>query len=50
MLEVFIGQIDETGQEVMRDKPIDETKYSELINDFKNTYFEEVYKILKSKV
>ena len=38
-----------SGKEVMRDKPIDEVKYTELINDFKNTYFEEVYKILKSK-
>ena len=32
----------------MRDKPIDETKYTELVSDFKNT-IEEVYKILKSK-
>ena len=34
----------------MRDKPIDESKYTELVSDFQNTYFEEVYKILKSKV
>ena len=32
-----------------RDKPIDESKYTELTNDFKNTYFEEVYKALSSK-
>jgi hypothetical protein len=38
---------DETGKEVVRDVPIDESKYTEIVSDFKNTYFEEVYKILK---
>ena len=37
---------DETGLEAMRDKPIDESKYTQLISDFHNTYFEEVYNIL----
>ena len=46
---VYWTKPDSSGKEVMRDKPIDEVKYTELINDFKNTYFEEVYKILKSK-
>ena len=40
---------DETGKEAERDKPIDETKYTEIIPDFKNTYFEEVINILKKK-
>ena len=46
---VYWTKPDETGKEVMRDKPIDESKYTELVKDFKNTYFEEVYKILRSK-
>ena len=46
---VYYTKPDETGKEVMRDKPIDESKYTELVSDFKNTYFEEVYKKLKSK-
>jgi hypothetical protein len=40
---------DETGKEVIRDKPIDESKYTQLISDFHNTYFEEVYNILIKK-
>ena len=40
---------DETGKEAERDKPIDETKYTEITPDFKNTYFEEVINILKKK-
>ena len=38
---------DETGKEVKRDKSIDESKYTEIVPEFKNTYFEEVYNILK---
>ena len=38
---------DEAGKEAMRDVPIDESKYTELVPDFHNTYFEEVYNILK---
>jgi hypothetical protein len=38
---------DETGKEAKRDKPIEESKYTELVPEFHNTYFEEVYSILK---
>jgi hypothetical protein len=38
---------DETGKEAKRDKPIEESKYTELVPEFYNTYFEEVYNILK---
>tara|TARA_B100001059_G_scaffold227553_1_gene257486 strand:+ start:42 stop:644 length:603 start_codon:yes stop_codon:yes gene_type:complete len=38
-----------SGQEVVRDIEIDESAYTELVPDFKNTYFEEVYKILSKK-
>ena len=40
---------DETGKEAERDKPIDESKYTEIVPEFKNTYFEEVYSLLKKK-
>ena len=40
---------DESGKEVKRDKSIDESKYTEIIPEFKNTYFEEVYNLLKKK-
>ena len=39
---------DETGKEAKRDKPIDESKYTELVQEFKGTYFEEVFNILIS--
>jgi len=38
---------DESGKEAMRDMPVDESKYTQLISDFHNTYFEEVYNTLK---
>ena len=38
---------DETGKEAKRDKPIDESKYTELVQEFKGTYFEEVFNILR---
>ena len=38
---------DETGKEAMRDKPIEESKYTELLPEFKGTYFEEVFNILR---
>ncbi len=38
---------DETGKEAKRDKPIDESKYTELVAEFKGTYFEEVFNILR---
>ena len=40
---------DESGKEAMRDMPVDESKYTQLISDFHNTYFEEVYNTLKKK-
>ena len=40
---------DETGKEAVRDIPIDESKYTELVSDFQNTYFEKVYNTLRKK-
>ena len=40
---------DETGKEAVRDIPIDESKYTELVSDFHNTYFEKVYNTLRKK-
>ena len=40
---------DESGKEVTRDVPIDESKYTELVPEFENTYFNEVYKTLRKK-
>lgn len=38
---------DESGKEAIRDKPIDESKYTELLPEFKGTYFEVVLSKLK---
>ena len=40
---------DESGKEVSRDIDIDESKYTELVPEFENTYFKEVYEILKTR-
>ena len=40
---------DETGKEVSRDIEIDESKYSQLVPEFENTYFKEVYETLSKK-
>ena len=40
---------DETGKEVSRDVDIDESKYTQLIPEFENTYFAEVYKVLSKR-
>jgi hypothetical protein len=40
---------DETGKEVSRDIDIDESKYTQLVPEFNNTYFSEVYKVLSKK-
>ena len=40
---------DESGKEVKRDKSIDESKYTEIVPSLKNTYFEEVYNLLRKK-
>ena len=39
----------ETGKEVSRDIDIAEVKYTQLVPEFKNTYFKEVYEILSKK-
>ena len=46
---VYWTKPDSSGREVSRDVGIDETKYTEFVKDFKNTYFEEVYNTLKNK-
>ena len=38
---VFWTKPDSTGQEVQRENYVDESMYSEFVQDFKNTYFEE---------
>ena len=40
---VYWTKPDSSGKEVSRDVNIDESKYTEFIEDFKNTYFKEVY-------
>ena len=39
----------ESGKEVLRDIKIDESKYTQIISEFENTYFKEVYETLKKK-
>ena len=46
---VFWTKPDSTGKEVSRDVTVEEEKYSEFIDDYKDTYFKEVYEILSSK-
>jgi len=46
---VFWTKPDSSGKEVVRDITIDEAAYSEFIDDFKNTYFKEVFETLSSK-
>ena len=38
---------DETGKEVSRDMGIDESQYTQLVPEFENTYFKEVYETLR---
>ena len=40
---------DETGKEVSRDVDIDESKYTQLVPEFENTYFKEVYDTLSKR-
>jgi len=40
---------DETGKEVSRDIDINETEYTELVPEFENTYFKDVYHTLKKR-
>ena len=46
---VFWTKPDGTGKEVVRDQKIDEAGYSEFIEDFKDTYFKEVFDVLSKK-
>ena len=46
---VYWTKPDESGKEVSRDKKIDESKYTEVVKDFQNTYFKEVYETLAKK-
>jgi hypothetical protein len=46
---VYWTKPDETGKEVSRDVQIDESKYTQLVSDFQNTYFAEVYEALRKK-
>ena len=43
---VFWTKPNSTGEEVQRDKIIDESKYTEFVEEFKNTYFNDVYEEL----
>ena len=40
---------DESGKEVSRDIDIDESKYTQLVPEFDNTYFSEVYEVLNKR-
>ena len=40
---------DESGKEVSRDIDIDESKYTQLVPEFENTYFKEIYEILRKR-
>ena len=46
---VFWTKPDSTENEVVRDSHIDESKYTEFVYEFKNTYFKEVYDQLCKK-
>ena len=46
---VFWTKPDGTGKEVIRDEKIDEAAYSEFIEDYKDTYFKEVFDVLSKK-
>ena len=46
---VFWTKPDSTGEEVTRDVSVDEEKYSEFIDDYKDTYFKDVYEALSKK-
>ena len=46
---VFWTKPDSSGNEVVRDEKINEAAYSEFIDDYKNTYFKEVFDVLSSK-
>ena len=46
---VYWTKPDHNGKEVIRDKVLDESEYTEFVNDFDNTYFKEVYETLSAR-
>ena len=46
---IYWTKPDSTGVEVQRESKIDERKYTEFVDEFKNTYFKEVYDQLTKK-
>ena len=46
---VFWTKPDSTGQEVSRDENINEAAYTEFLEEYKKTYFKEVFDVLSSK-
>ena len=46
---VYWTKPDSSGNESIRDVSVDEAAYSEFIEEYKNTYFKEVFDILSSK-
>ena len=46
---VYWTKPDDSGVEVSRDSQIDEIRYTELVSEFKNTYFKEIYEVISSK-
>ena len=46
---IYWTKPDSTGVEVQRENKIDESKYTEFVDEFKNTYFKEVYDELTKK-
>jgi Aspartyl/Asparaginyl beta-hydroxylase. len=46
---IYWTKPDSTGVEVQRESKIDEHKYTEFVDEFKNTYFKEVYDQLTKK-
>ena len=46
---VYWTKPDESGKEVIRDIKLDESKYTQLVSDFNDTYFQEVYETLSKQ-
>ena len=46
---IYWTKPDHTGKELLRDKMVDESAYTEFVKVFENTYFKEVYENLSKK-
>ena len=46
---VYWTQPNSSGKEVARDKPLNESSYTEFVKEYEHTYFKEVYENLKKK-